>query len=302
MWTKWRVNCEIHKILNDQVKNAVLDAREGAATKQGGTLGSFLDIGIARTLKEEAGGTPIDMASLMANLKILLFAGHDTTSVAMCWMFKLLQDNPACLARLRSEHDEILGPDPCHAARILRDSPQVLNNLTYTQAVIKETLRLHVIAFTGREGETGFSLSAPGSNTAYPTEGMEVQDVTPVIHRDPAVWPRADEFVPERWLAAQGDPLYPTKDAWRAFSTGSRSCIGMELAMMELKLVAALVCREFDIAEAWEKWDAKQGLTGKKDMYNGERLYACGQTMNHLKDGMPVHVKMSSKQLEINDQ
>ena len=46
------------------------------------------------------------------------------------------------------------------------------------------------------------------------------------------------------------------KNAWRAFSQGPRKCIGQELAMTELRLVAVLLARRFDIEEAWEAWDA----------------------------------------------
>lgn len=93
--------------------------------------------------------------SLMSNLKVLMLAGFETTSAILCWIFKELQDNPDCMAKVREEHDNVLGPDPEKAAGILRESPQLLNSLPYTQAVVRETLRMYPLTFAIREGTPG---------------------------------------------------------------------------------------------------------------------------------------------------
>jgi cytochrome P450 len=139
-----------------------------------------------------------------------------------------------------------------------------------------------------RQGEPGFLLSVPGSSARYPTEGCAIHDVPAVIQVDPAIWPRASEFVPERWMVTDPEnPLRPVKDAWRPFSMGARNCIGLELAMVEIKLVAAV--------EAWEEWDRLRGKKGPKEMVDGERLYGVGKTMLHPKDGMPVQVRRAKR-------
>lgn len=288
MWTRERNNQALRKALLGRVESVIKSGLLAETSKQ-----NILNIALARTLKETGGRAPDQKSinAILANLKLFLFAGHDTTSSTICWMFKLLQDNPGCLFKLRAEHDRVLGEDPTQAAKLLRESPQLLSNLTYTHGVVKETLRFYPLASTVRQGEKDFFLSVPGSAIRYPTEGVAIHDVPSVIQLDPAVWPRANEFVPERWLTAQGDPMHPNKDAWRPFSMGPRNCIGMELAMVEIKLVAALVCREFDIQEAWGEWDLKQGSRGSRETIDGQRLYGCGKTVQHPKDGMPVQVR-----------
>lgn len=267
---------------------------------------TLLEIALTRVLKDasksqgSSGPSRLDQQSIdsiIANLKLFLFAGHDTTSSTICWMLKLLQDNPECLRLLRAEHDSILGSDPSRAASLLRESPQLLNKLVYTHGVVKEALRLYPLAATVRQGEPGFSLSVPGSDLQYPTEETAIHDMPSVIQLDPSVWPRAEEFLPQRWVPTDDpdDELYRPaayKDAWRPFSMGPRNCIGMELAMVEVKLVAALTCREFDVREAWDEWDESRGVAGeKRDSVDGERLYGCGQGVQHPKDGMPVQVR-----------
>lgn len=197
---------------------------------------------------------------LIANLKSFIFAGHDTTSTTICYMMKELQDNPDCLEKLRAEHDSVLGPNPDDATNILTASPHVLYSLPYTLAVIKETLRLHPLAATVRSAKAapGFSLTAPGSPLRYPMDGFGPWLAAPAVQRHPDYWPRPDAFLPGRWLAAEGDPLYAAREAWTPFSLGPRNCVGMELAMIELRLVAVLVARTFDVGEAWGKWDQRQ--------------------------------------------
>lgn len=176
----------------------------------------------------EKEGSGADQAAyidqLIGNLKIMMFAGHDTTAITICMMFKCLQDNPCCLEELRAEHDAVLGPDTDadKTAEVIKASPHLIHSLPYTLAVIKETLRLYPIASTVRQGTQDCFLRPKGETTQYPTGGWAVWSGITVIHRDPVYWPRPDEFLPERWTVEAGHPLYPVlKHAWQAFAIGA---------------------------------------------------------------------------------
>lgn len=203
----------------------------------------------------------IDMA--VGQIVLFLFAGHDTTGVSVCWLIHLLAQHPEIMAKMRAEHDAILGSDHHQAANVLKENPQLLTGLTYTHAAIKESMRVQTNIGTVRRGEPGFFLvGPPGSGPGFegkmlPTDGFIVWDGNFAIHRDPDLWHRADEFLPERFLTTDpNDPLYPPKHAWRSFELGPRDCVGQNLAMVEIKLVMALIARRFDVECAWEKWDA----------------------------------------------
>ena len=88
-------------------------------------------------------------------MKALVFAGFDTTASMKCWMFKLLRDNPKCPAKMRAEHEEILGKDPNNIAGVLSESPHILSSPMYTSAILKEKLRLYPIAFAIRQSTPG---------------------------------------------------------------------------------------------------------------------------------------------------
>lgn len=113
--------------------------------------------------------------------------------------------------------------------------------------------------------------------------------------RCPDLWPSPDSFIPERWLVKEGDPLFPIKGAWRPFELGPRQCIGIELAMIEMKVIVALMLRSFDFKVAYGELDArdeKKGLKlGLRTTPDGERAYQTLIATAKPVDGMPVRVQ-----------
>ncbi|KAM0376157.1 hypothetical protein ACHAPY_007480 [Fusarium culmorum] len=202
----------------------------------------------------------MDMA--IGQMNTFLFAGFDTTAATIAWLFRLLCQYPDVVAKLRDEHDAVLGENAWAAANVIREDPQLMNQLPYTMAVLKESIRYHTNVGTMRRGEPGFFLVGPrGSDPGFdgkrlPTEGFIVWDGTWAVHRDPEIWHRPDDFLPERFIITdREDPLFPPTNDWRSFVSGPRNCIGQHLLVLEVKLVMALVTRCFDVEVTWEKWD-----------------------------------------------
>lgn len=110
------------------------------------------------------------------------------------------------------------------------------------------------------------------------------------IHHSSDLWPEPFSFIPERWLAKEGDPLFPVKGAWRPFEHGSRGCIGQELATIETKIIMALMLRQFKIAPAY----AEPGPKGPKGETlttpEGERAYQVLVVTGKPVDGYPARV------------
>ncbi|KAI2618910.1 vera protein [Hypoxylon sp. NC1633] len=265
-----------------------------------GTAKTAIDLAIQHAHSEDTQrSTKLDpdfADMVISNIKAFIFAGEDTTATTICFLFKRLQDNPNSLSKLRDEHDRVLGPAPEHAAAVLSANPHLLHNLPYTLAVIKETLRLHPLASTARQAPPGFVLNMPRSGTAttqFPLGGFAPWVAAAGLQQSTEYWPRATEFLPERWMEAEGEPLYPRKDAWVPFSIGPRNCIGMELALAQLKLVCVLVVRSFEVEEAWDEWDEKLGEKATPaQKVDGQRLYEVSTGPVQPKDGMPVHVRL----------
>jgi hypothetical protein len=228
----------------------------------------------------------VDMA--ISQLKMFIFAGHETTASALCYAYHLLQTNPETLAKIRHEHDTIFGSDQSEAAAKIKSSPHLLNQLPYTSGVIKEVLRLFPPVGTVRQGQPNFFLTHPDTGTRYPTDGFMVFGCSTAGQRNGAFWERPDDFVPERWLAREGDPLHVRKNAFRPFELGPRNCIGQELAQLELRAVLALTVRELNV---------KSDYPEEGGRVLGELAYQVlspGDITGHPVGGMPVRVEVRS--------
>ncbi|KAH7302957.1 sterigmatocystin biosynthesis P450 monooxygenase StcS [Stachybotrys elegans] len=224
---------------------------------------------------------------MIANMKLFLFAGHETTAQTLCWVLYEIHKYPHVLSQLRTEHDNILGIDTALAKDTLIRSPQVLNELKYTSAVIKETLRLHTPAGSLRLGNPGFVLVKDGRQ--YPVYDSVIQTLPAASHIHPDLWPEAQAFMPERFLQPQGHPSHPLKNAFRPFELGNTRCIGEELAMMEIKLALVFTIRELEFDFGCKSWN--EGKAINKDHINGEYTYRAGQGMGHIKNNLPTSVR-----------
>lgn len=114
------------------------------------------------------------------------------------------------------------------------------------------------------------------------------------IHRHPELWKDPHNFNPERFLVTDpADLLYPKKGAWRAFEHGSRNCIGQELAIIETKIIMALMFRSFDVRAVYEEFDKKMGKKSSKFTMPDEkdRAYQVLVMAAKPSDGMPARVE-----------
>ncbi|TPX08842.1 uncharacterized protein E0L32_009660 [Thyridium curvatum] len=207
-------------------------------------------------------------------LKTFLFAGHDTTSILLQWAFYELSRTPRALRAIRSELDELFGTetDPEVVRQKLRSNGEdLVGKMTYTSAVIKETLRLHPPAATARYSKPGtnFIVTDPQTGRQYCLDGMVLYICQYIVHRDGKVFGEtANEFFPERWLgdtdtseatnsgladeanekagAKDQDDKKTPASAWRPFERGPRNCIGQELANIEARVILACIVRRFD--------------------------------------------------------
>jgi cytochrome P450 len=115
-----------------------------------------------------------------------------------------------------------------------------LDRLPYTDAVVKETLRLYPpIGRIGRRPVRDLDLEPPAlrKDTAVFLSPF-------VTGRDPRWFPAPESFRPERWGEPEtGGPRF----AWFPFGAGPRSCIGEHFAMMVLTLVIATIAQKWQL-------------------------------------------------------
>lgn len=164
-------------------------------------------------------------------VKTFLAAGHESSALTLAWALVLLAQNSDADARLAKELQSVLkGRAP---------APSDLPNLPFTDAVIKEALRLYPpLWMTGRTLRTASEIGGQKM-----PEGALLLTSQWAVQRSPRYFPDPDEFRPERWL----DPEMATlpKYAYFPFGGGPRICIGQGFAGMETVLILAAVTRRF---------------------------------------------------------
>ncbi|KAK6531780.1 hypothetical protein TWF694_002949 [Orbilia ellipsospora] len=258
----------------------------GTSTKKSKPI---IDLALETYLKEKDGKVDTMDEEFRTNaitqMLVFVFAGHDTTSSTICYIFHRLSQNPDKMARAREELDNIFGTDLDNAATLLRKEPQLLNKMVYCTAIIREILRMYPPASSVRFGEPGFYMKDPKTGALYPTEELMVWIASLPIHVNDNYWKDPREFRPERWLEED-----IPKDAWRPFERGTRSCIGQELALIETKVIMALTLRRFDI-EAQRQPNAANGL----GEVCGEHVYQVLAGSAKPKGGMPSIIKLAPR-------
>jgi cytochrome P450 len=74
--------------------------------------------------------------------------------------------------------------------------------------------------------------------------------------RDARVWDKPYEFIPERWLSNNGNPLalngQPLAKYFVPFHRGPRGCLGKEMGMAQLNIGLATLFRRVDHLELFE--------------------------------------------------
>ncbi len=176
--------------------------------------------------RDDDGSTLTD-AQIRDQLMTLIFAGHDTSTSTLSFMFYELARHPRALARLQAEQDEVLGsraPTPA----------QLFGELPYLDMVLDETLRLYPPAWIGprrsvREFEFGGYRVPAGAYVNYCSWAS---------HRLPEVFGDPEAFVPERFERERKVAL--PRGAYVPFGGGSRICIGKRFGQTEVKLVATM--------------------------------------------------------------
>lgn len=278
---------ELEKRYDDYRANSELDDQKQSK--------SVIDLALQSYLAENPGKATQKLDRIFRRhatrqIRLFLFAGNDTTSSTICYTYYLLSTNPEARKRIREEHDSVFGTDLSAVPSLITEQPHLINQLHYTIAVLKESMRLFPGASSMRQGLEGIDITDDHGNQ-HPTGGTMIWILHQAMHRDPAYWKRPEEFLPERWLVGSDDPLYPVKGAWRPFEFGPRNCIGQGLVMLELRVVLALTIREFDIVGAYDEWDRMHpGKRIKK--VSGERAYQIEQGGAHPASRFPCKVSL----------
>jgi cytochrome P450 len=229
-------------LVHETVSTIIKQAMENIARQQDGAESKKKKNIVSLFLESENSQGKLTPELLRDIVLNALLGGRDTSAEAMSWLFYCLSQYPDVEQKIRDEISTKLGGDTDAEHPISMDD---LQRLTYLEAALKETLRLY---------------PPVNLNSRYAFEDVVLSDGTFIpagyyavicpysMGRRTDVWgDDAVEFKPERWL----DPSNPDKlltvsnYKFNSFLGGPRMCLGMNLAMMQMKSVMVKTLRKF---------------------------------------------------------
>ncbi len=185
-------------------------------------------------LATDEDGNHMTDAQLRDEAITMFLAGHETTALTISYTWRLLAENPDVARRLYQEVDDILGGKPATVDDVRK--------LKYTEAIIKESLRIHPPAWIiGREPTEDVEIGP-----YLIPKGAQVLMCQSVLQMLPKYFVEPTQFRPERWLDPEFEKSLP-RHVYMPFGGGPRVCIGNHFAMMEAILVVATMTQHVEL-------------------------------------------------------
>ncbi|EIW74088.1 cytochrome P450 [Coniophora puteana RWD-64-598 SS2] len=262
----------LHKELNN-VLGVVAQALIERVRKEkaGLTKGQDDNSVIGLLIKAESPGAELYMSEdeVLSQIKLLLVAGYETTSISLSWALAELARNKDIQDKLRDELSQFVGKDPTYE--------QLNNGLPYLDAVVLETLRIHspVPDTTRLAAEDDvIPLSEPIVDASgklcdhiVVAKGSQVTVSIHYVNGSEKFWgPDAKLFKPERWLNPDGLEARAREIQGHkhllVFADGPRICLGKAFALSEFKAVLSTLVRnfEFDMRDAKAEVEVANGF------------------------------------------
>jgi cytochrome P450 len=201
--------------------------RRAAGKNEGAPPRDLFDLMVAA--RDPETGDAFSDSQLGDQVATMILAGHETTATALFWSLYLLALDPATQEELAAE---------VRTAGV--DGAPDIEKLTFSRAVIDETMRLYPPAFL-----IARSASGPDSIAGRPVVAKDVILIAPwLLHRHEKLWQDPNAFMPARFMP--GAPP-PDRFAYLPFGVGARVCIGAHFALVEATLALARIIGTFRV-------------------------------------------------------
>lgn len=222
-WSPWGKFVRSRNLLDKLIYQEINERRAQVAT-QGEDILSLL------LLARDENGQPMTDIELRDELMTMLFAGHETTAIALSWALYWVHYLPEVREKLLQELNSI---------DLANTDPTTISQLPYLNAVCCETLRIYPVAFFTFPRV----LKAPMKFMGYDLPaGMRISASIYLTHHRSDVYPEPEQFQPERFLERQFSPY-----EFLPFGGGNRRCLGMAFALFEMKLVLATILSNYSL-------------------------------------------------------
>ena len=198
-------------------------------------------------------GLGFDDDQIRSDAVTFVLAGHETSSSLMTFVIRDLTLRPQLWQQCREEVERVTGGGPLLAHH--------LASLTLVDACIHETFRLlPPLPANSIQAVQDHWLdpNVPGKPAIFIPKGVCLGTDIYCLHVSKELWgDTADQYDEQRWVKGSERYCKPKHAvAFNGFSVGSRNCIGSNFALMEAKVMTALLVRAVDMSMvAGEQYD-----------------------------------------------
>ena len=196
---------------------------------------NFLEAIVAAVESEDSAFSD---AEIFANAGTFLLAGEDTTANTIAWAVHYFTRHPEHFRRSRREADAVLAPGSA-----LRSLDQA-SKLPFLDAFSNEVMRLKPVA--------PLHVLEPVDDVDI--LGCLVPKGTPIMMLVRRMATREENFAdalrfdPGRWLVPSEERRQAhERGAFVPFGGGPRLCPGRSLAVLQIRAVLSMLCRNFDV-------------------------------------------------------
>ncbi|KAE8667922.1 cytochrome P450 86B1-like [Hibiscus syriacus] len=226
----WRV---LDDIIATIIRRRRKELKEGSASEIGK---DGVDLITSYITEEKPTGLECDDKFLRDTVLNMMLAGRDTTSAALTWFIWLVSKHPTVENKIIEELESIIVPPEETKKRRLFNADEV-KNLVYLHGALCETLRLYPpVPFQHKDTVEADVL--PSGHRVDPN--MRILFNLYSMGRMNSIWGEdCYEFKPERWINKHGRIKHEPSYKFLSFNAGPRTCLGREVAFIQMKMVAS---------------------------------------------------------------
>ena len=193
--------------------------------------------------------------------------------VAFSFVLMEISRHPYAQVRLRQELRSIAQPIwyPRLDKAPTLPEPQTLESLPYLHAVLKESIRLRGTTPTPNPRITPANTKVSIGKYDNIPAGVRISAFAWSLHRNESVFPNPEVGMPERWMTLSKEESELKEKWFWAFGSGSRMCLGRNLAMEIMRYALAAIYTNYETSLISEVGFDRQGnfvtgTTGDKIM------------------------------------